>query len=330
MKKHILIFAVLVSAFPTAAAASPWTLPGGDLSLSVDFDFQDAGSEFLDDRARQAFPLDARFNATSLRLGARYGFTSRLEGGFSATFKSVTYIADPVIIELPEDQVDLEGARASVVDFTRQTIGASDAFFDLRYNLIRGTIALTNQSRVKLPTGYAAPQSTFDEDGFVADDVTLGDGQADLENAFLLGLYIAPTRSFVRFDLGFRFRFSNPGHQVFGSAKVGQFIGRKFVLFVGSAADFTVIDGTPIGQTVVASDGNLTAQNVTPDRFERRDLRLDKDYIDVSGGVLFIVQKGIEVQASYSQIVAGRNIPTVQTVSVGTSFRIPKIGASRD
>ena len=324
---RFLCFVFVLCLFPQIATASPWTLPKESLAIGFDVDFQLATSEYLDSRSVQTLPLDAEFQSTSLRIGARYGFTDRFEGSFQIALKKINYNADPVVLGFPEgvETATVEEARGSILDFSRSAIGSADAHFTARYNILRGQLMLTNETVLKLPTGYDKPSSTLDEDGFVSDDVTLGDGQADLENSILAGLFLPESRTFFRSGLGFRFRFGDPGHQALANLKVGQFLGEKFIVFVGADASVTVISGTPIGETLQANSDNVTAANITADDFSPQPLYLDKDFINVGVGALFVATSGIEIQGSYNRTVFGRNLPVINAFTVGTSITIPNL-----
>lgn len=325
-------FSIALFVLPSNAQASPWTMPKDDLLFSLNYDFQFAEREFLPDGTFQKFPLNGRFTSSTLRLGGRYGFTSRFELAADVFFKAVNYTADPVILALPSDQANLDEARSSVVDFSTSQLGAGDIYLTGRYNLLNGTVALTNEVRAKFPTGYTPPQGTFDEDtGAVADDIALGDGQTDLEEALLFGVFIPSTRTFGRADAGFRLRFGAPGHQAFGSLKVGQFLGDHIVLFAGSSGAYTVVDGDPIGQSFISTESDLQPEDVVlGENVVPVDLPLDKDWVSVEGGLLFIAKPGLELQASYSQILVGTNIPAIQTVSFGTAVRFSELTANAE
>ena len=317
-----------LTVFPDPVDASPWTVPEDQTVLDVAYDFQFATHEFIPDGTFQRFPVDGRFVSNTLRIGARYGISERLEIGALANFKSVSYTADPVILELPEE-VTLQSARESIVDFNDNEFGAGDVLIGGRYNFVKKAFAAANELQLKLPTGYRTPQGTFDQQtGAVADDVTLGDGQADLEDAILLGLFIPQSRTFARLDAGFRLRFGGPGHQVFGTAKLGQFIGKNVLLFAGVNGAYTVTEGEVIGTTFVATEFDLTADELAAGQnVEPVDLRLDKDWLQAEGGVLLVVARGVEVQAAYQRIVVGRNIPAINTFSVGTTVKVDAGGS---
>lgn len=307
---------------PWEAQASPWTLPRGDLALSVDYDFQTTDSEFLPDRRFQSYPLNGRFTANDFRAGARYGITPRLELAVASSMKTVSYDSDPVIPALESDTVDLAGARAAVKDFASTTTGLADAFVTGRYNFFRGAVLLTSETTLKLPTGYRGPQATFDENGDVADDVTLGDGQLDIDQSLLFGAFIRPIKTFVRAGAGARLRRGGPPPQAIGDFKFGTFIGRHLILMAGASGAFSLGEGETIGKTYIASVDGLQAEDVQVGvNIDVVDLPWAKDWVRVEGGAIFVIDDVTELRATYSQLLWGMNIAAIQSFSAGLTVR---------
>lgn len=334
MKKLTCIFAFLTAIVailePNSACASPWTLNENELSIALNFDFQVATHEHLITGEFQRFPLQGEFTGSTMRLGARYGFSERFEGELEINFKHVAFSADPVIFEVPET-TDLRSLRESVFDFSQSEIGAADVFLGGRYNFFNsGSIVVTQEVRLKFPTGYESPRETFigsDENPLnIADDVALGDGQTDLQSSLLFGAFIPATRSFFRAGAGFRFRFSEPGHQVIADAKLGQLLGSKFVAFVGTRFDYTVTEGQVIGQSFISNSPEDSGLNFDSDSVDAIDLTLDKDALAVEAGILFVAAAGVEIVGTYSYIPWGDNIPALHTVSAGVIARLPDLG----
>lgn len=326
------LFLAIVS-WSSPGWASPWTLPDDELLLAVSYDFQFADHEFLPDGSYQRLPLEGRFVSNTLRLGARYGFTDRLELGAEANFKQATFTAQPVLLALPDDNDDLRAVRSELKNFSRTEIGAADVWFTGRYNFYRGVVVLTNETRLKLPTGYPGPEGTFDPETFeVADDLALGDAQTDLEDSLLLGFFVPPTRTFGRIDAGFRLRFGGPGHQVIGSIKAGQFLGEHFILFAGAGGAYTVTEGEIIGQTFVSTepDGLDTVDVVPGENTIPVDLRYDKDWLNVEAGLIFVPVRGVELQLAAARTVIGTNITATNALFVSTAVRMQELTADED
>lgn len=324
------VLCVFVMAGSSDAWASPWTLPKDELSFSAVYDFQTASDEYRYDGARQEFPLQGRFYGNTLSMGARYGFTDRLELELDAQFKHVAYLSDPVIIGLPGETADLQQARDSILNFTQAEMGLGDVFIAARYNLARNRVgSITSETRIKLPTGYKAPGETFrggtpDDDG-IDDDVTLGDGQMDVEQSLLFGVYSAATRTFGRAGVGVRLRMGAPGHQAIGDAKVGQYIGENLMVFGGVRGAFTVVEGDSLGLTYVTTRNNVTQDNIRLTDIKTDELFLDKDFVQTEGGLLLMLTDLVEMQVVYSYIPVGKNISAIHSVSVGTTIRIPHL-----
>lgn len=320
---------LLVIGLGGTAFASPWTLPKGDLSLTTGFDFQMAFEEYQADGARREFPLDGTFTSQTLGLGLRYGFTEQLELGLELQLKSVAYKADPVVLGLPTDTVDLQGARDAVFDFSESAMGVGDIFLAARYNLYRRPMGvISTETRAKLPGGYRPPSQTFStpdnpNPNAQEDDVTLGDGQTDIEQSLLFGGYVPATRTFARAGVGIRLRLGAPGHQLIGDAKVGQFLGKNFVLFGGIRGAFTLTEGETLGKTFVVTRNNVTSQNIKDSDIRQDLLSLDKDLVQTEGGLLIVLSGDAEMQVVYSYIPFGKNISAIHSVSVGTTIRIP-------
>lgn len=332
--RALLCFGILVTG--SSAWASPWTLPKDEMSLSLSYDFQRATHEFMVDGTRQEFPLDAEYQGHTLGLGVRYGLTSRLELEVDLQLKSVAYLSKSVIVGIPTDTVDLAGARAAVLDFTASEVGAGDIFLAARYNLARSAVgSISTETRAKFPTGYRAPGQTFRDPSApsgdsIEDDLSLGDGQSDIEQSVLFGVYAAATRTFGRAGVGARLRFGGPGHQAIADAKVGQYVGQNVLLFGGVRGAYTLLEGDSLGLTFVATRNNVTPENIRPTDIRQDPLRLDKDYVQTEGGLILLISERVEVQGVYSYIPAGKNIPSIHSFAVSTTIRIPDLTAEEE
>lgn len=328
----VLTFLLLI-ALPQIAHAQAWTLPEDEFGLEVAWDFQQATDEYLPDGKFQRFPINGEFLAHTLRFRPRYGFTDRLEGEAEISFKSIGYQSDPLLPMLPENPddpmlaPDIKDVRGGIVDFSQSRFGAGDIWLRLRYSLLKTATAINVETGLKVPTGYEPPRETFqtDPDGSttVADDVALGDGQADLEARWNFGHFFVNSRTFTTANAGFRWRFGTPGPQALGELKIGQSVGQHVLFFAGSDVTYTVFDGDVIGQTVTSTAPEQSAIDFDGST-ELVDLRLDKDYVTVRGGIILTFD-GVELQGAYSRIVWGRNIPAINTVTVSAALRFPAV-----
>lgn len=343
--RRIHALAVLLGGFglvlPGTARASPWTLGQGQLVLSAGFDHQRAEEEFLDEGGARAFPLRGRFESTTLTLGIRAGFTDRLEFEAQLPIRTVSYDSDPVIL-LPPPEGSTEAAfdyyQRNVLRLDRSVSGVADFVIAGRYGWLRTPVAIATELRVKAPTGYQPPAGTFGErptsrEAFVAnvrnfvapenvqDDVTLGDGQLDLTASMLFG-YAAPTGTFARLGVGYNLRLGDAGDQVVGDFKLGQAVGRKVLVFAGVRGGYTVERGEVIGISVAAIDPELPAEEYAgTDNLDLRERTLDRDYLDVGGGLIVRMSDRLELNLAYDHTVLGRNTAATHAFGVSLAFR---------
>lgn len=322
------------------AYASPWTLPQHEVVLSTSMSFSNASEEYLNDGARQIFPLNGQFRSTSLNLGLRYGITSNLELEVQSTFKQLSYEADSVILDLVPEDLTRDQARNAIIDFDSSRMGAGDLQAALRYNVWRGVVMVTPELSLKVPLGYDKPTGTFtnidrylsgqDESPIVADDATLGDGQVDVQASLLLGTFFPWTRTFLRGDAGFRYRFDSPGNQFVANVKAGQFLSDRVVAFVGLRYAKTVTDGEVIGLSFVDTNPSQPAEDyVFAGNVEARDLTLDRDFTVLEAGVIFPLDK-IELQLGYEQLLTGQNVSRIQSFLFGVIVNWPDATRPKD
>lgn len=325
LARLVLLAAATLFALPVAA--SPWTLPEGSVSLQVGTDLQYANSEFLITGDLQEFPLDGEFYSTNLRGSVRYGISDRLEVGGTLSAGIVTFDADPIYlgdIFTTEfgDEGSAERFRGNILSLDQTTAGLGDLRIYLRHRWTPlGSVVVTGEIGLKLPTGYAAPSGTFEDDEFargVEDDVTLGDGQADLEALLLFGFVPAPDW-FIRLDAGVRLRTFGPGQQVIGELKVGTRLTPAFLPYAFMTAEHTFTEGSTIGISQTTEAPETPAREFTADLLVATPIRLDRSRI--SPGVGAIIQLGErELDISYRYTVWGINTARAHGISIATTF----------
>lgn len=329
---HAARFGALVCALlalPLVAHASPWTLPQGTLSLHTSSDIQYADSEFLITGERYPFSLDGRFYAANIRGEVRYGLQDRFEIGGSLSAGVLSYQADEAYLgDVFTTEVGEEGSaerfRANILSLDRTTAGLGDLRIFARNRLTGlGRAVVATEVVVKLPTGYTPPDGTFEDDEFsegVSDDVSLGDGQTDIDAKLLFGF--VPTRDwFMRLDAGFRLRLFGPGQQVIGTFKTGYRVSPTLLPYVWVDATHSVTEGEVIGTSFTTDVPNTPAREFTADLLVPTDVRLDRSYVTPGVGVLFALG-GREIDLSYSYVVWGENIAQLHVVSIGTTFTL--------
>lgn len=332
----LLGIAVLGVGVPTTAHASPWTLRQGEVAVVAAFDYQWARREFLDEYDSQVFPLNGRYTAASMILGARAGFTDRLELEIQVPIKLVSYQSDPVIL-LGDEMSGIDALQENVIDLSRTRRGIGDIWITGRYNLLRNPLALAIEARLKTPTGYDPPEGTFGDrprnteeflanintfvaPGNVRDDVALGDGQVDLNVNFLLGASF-PSRTFIRFDGGYNLRV-RAGDQIVGSFKLGQAIGQKILVYGDVSGGYTVEDGDVIGVSVAAIDPTLPASEYGgTTNLRLREVQLERDFLSLAVGGIVRITDSVEMNVGYSRVLIGRNTSQVNGVFVSIGVR---------
>lgn len=317
--------ALLCCAIPSRADASPWTLPDDKFALSLDSNFQMADQEYLPKGDLQAFPLDGQFSALTFTVGGRYGITDRLEGAFAIDMKQVDYQASPVVLGVPDQPNDKQAINQAIFNFGQTHAGLGDAHLHLNYNFHRGMIMVTSATSLKLPIGYQPPEATFAQGEAdptaISDDVALGDGQVDLAQGVQFGTYINPTRSFMRLDLDYVHRFGAPGDQGRAAFSLGQYVGDMVLVFAGARGAYTLFEGDTIGKSFITRSPEKPAGELGVSDIETIPLTLDKDFLHVEAGVILQV-RSMEVRASFGQIVWGRNIPQIQSLSLGVVYAL--------
>ncbi|QDG50293.1 hypothetical protein FIV42_05965 [Persicimonas caeni] len=331
MSRYTLVAAALcLASAPTMADASPWTLPKDKFVLTLDSNYQSADEEYLPDGELQQFPLDGEFTAITFSVGARYGITDKIELAGDLNLKQINYKSAPVLLEIP-DGADSATLNDAIFDFSKSAAGVGDAELHGRYALVRGLVRVTSQTSVQFPVGYETPRGTFLDDepnpAAIEDDVTLGDGQTNLTQSFLFGAYVPATRSFARLDAGYRLRVGTPGDQTVGGVSIGQYLGDNFLVFVAGNGAYTLFEGESIGKSFITrSPGKSPSEFDATEDIETIDITLDKDYLNVEGGVILKL-RDLEMRASYGQIVWGSNIPRISSFSLGVVYALDNVTA---
>lgn len=327
---------------PAAAAASPWTLPRGQFALAAGYSFQTATREFFETGSARNFPLQGRYTGSTFTLGFRAGLTDALELEVQLPIRTVNYASDPVIpLARPMGDTsglsDFEYYRRNVVNLSRTATGLADLVFATRYRLPVRSSAVALELRVKIPSGYAGPSGTFGDNPrsaqeFLAnayqyvsprnvqDDVTLGDGQVDITPSILLGHAFA-TRTFVRFDAGYNLRLGGAGHQVLSALRAGQSLGDRLLVYAWLQAAITVTEGRILGISVAAIDPDVPAERYSVDNLLLRELRFERDIVDVGAGIILRLTPTTELNAGYQRTLWGRNTSVIDGFNLSFAMR---------
>jgi len=337
--------ACVVSLLTPAVGASPWTLPRGTVVFQGTFQYQTASREFFEQGPSRNFPLAGRYVGNAFTLGLRAGITDRLELDISLPIRTVSYTSDPVLLAEPAAgsmQSAGDFYRRNIINLSRTATGIGDLYLSARYRIALRPFAFAFGLRVKAPTGYVGPSGTFGDrprsasefamsperyasPENVRDDVTLGDGQLDLMPELLLG-YAFRTRTFLRADLGFNGRFGGAGQQVVGALRAGQSVGSSLVFYAWAQAYLSVTDGRVIGVSVAAQDPDLPASEYLGTRnLLLRDLRLERDLVEVGVGAIVRINRDVELNLGYSRGLWGRNVALTDSLfaSMGVRAQVP-------
>lgn len=322
------------------AFASPWVLERGDLAIFGRFDLGSADSEYLDAGSDKPFSLNGNFRITTFEVSTRMGVFKDFELQIDIPVKLLSYTADPVILVPTEDPDGFDYYQENIIDLNQTVLGVGDIRLAGRWQMFRSSLVGALEVRMKTPTGYDPPAGTFgrnprDTADFLAnlgtyvrpenvtDDVSLGDGQLDIGASILLG-WALPTKTFLRLDLGGDVRFQGAGDRLVGAFKVGQLLNDRILVVAGAGGEVAVQKGSVIGVSVAAEDPTLPASEYGGlNNLVLREVRLDRDAVYVSGGVIFRVADGVETTLEYSQMVHGRNVAAIQNLSIGFGFRVP-------
>jgi hypothetical protein len=323
------------------ASASPWTLPRGTVALSGTFGYQSATQEFFEHGAPRNFPLRGRYLGTSFHLGVRVAFLDGLELELGVPIRQVTYTGDPVLLLPRPDgstESEIDYYQRNVINLSRATSGIGDINLAARYRLVQRPFALAIETRIKAPTGYAGPQGTFGDRPTttaeflsdvrrwitpenVRDDVTLGDGQLDASLGLLFG-YAFRTRTFVRVDAAYNARLGGAGHQVLGAIRAGQGITDRLLIYAWAQLAYTVTQGRVIGVSVAATNPDVPAADyVGASNLLLREVRLERDALDIGGGFIVRLTRELEINLGYARTVWGRNTAAVDSLSLGLGVR---------
>ncbi|GAB4215933.1 MAG: hypothetical protein OHK0013_41910 [Sandaracinaceae bacterium] len=347
--RSVLALGVATIATTAAPATAQWTLPQGRLVVSSGADYQYANTEFFGFAdgpggrtfdGERPFPLRGRYVGGNLRFGVRAGLTDQLEVELGIPLTIVSFQGDPVLLlpqpaDSTEDSIDYY--QRNIINLNQTNGGIGDIHFAVRYRWLLEPIVVATEVRLKVPGGYQTPAGTFGErptsrqdfvenaatyvaPANVRDDITLGDGQLDLTARLLLGMSF-DTGTFVRVEGGYNVRF-DAGHQVLAALRAGQFVADWLLLYAGVGLAYTVTPGRIIGVSVAAEDPLLPADRyLGVDNLFLREVRLQRDVLDVQGGAIFRITPEAELNVGYGRIVWGRNTAAVNSVFMSISVR---------
>jgi len=323
------------------AAASPWLLPPGAVTLSARYDYAYARDEFLASTGRLTpFSLNGQYSANTYSLGARLGLSEWLELEVSLPLREVTYQSDPVILNPTalSGEAAYDHYQRNILNFNQSAVGVADVGLAARLRLMTAPLVMSLELGVTAPAGYAPPEGTFgdrpasvkafvsDVGRYVApenirDDVTLGDGAFAFTPMLHAGLGTGGG-FFARASGGLRVRLNGAGDALVGELKAGQSLRPWLLVFVGLAGEKAVTRGRVIGVSVAAKDATLPAADYgDPRLLELIEVTLDRDLLSLPIGLLVRPQRDVELGVNYAQVLWGRNVAKSHVLSVGVTVR---------
>ncbi|MGF1510643.1 MAG: hypothetical protein ACFB9M_14210 [Myxococcota bacterium] len=323
-------------------AASPWALPAERLVLTGAVRFQWAGQEFLDARRPTPIPLNGFFTSTTFEVGGRWGLGSGFDVELLIPIAVLNFASDSVILlDQPPDSTvaPLDFFQNNVLGFGQTPAGVSDIRVTGRKQWLARPFALATLVELKIPAGYDGPVGTFGPEPTtaeefiadletiivpenVADDVALGDGQVDVTPSLHLG-WASSKGLFLRSAVGYAFRFGGAADEFRAETRVGQLFLRRFLVFASAFVRVAVEDGRNIGISVAAVDPELPAADFGGlTNLLLRELQLERDLLDVGGGLIYRISERYELNATYERIVWGRNTSAINSVSLSVAGRI--------
>ncbi len=323
------------------AAASPWLLPPGVVTISARYDYAYARDEFLSSTGRLTpFSLNGQYSANTYSIGARLGLSEWLELEMSLPLREVTYQADPVILTptpLSGDEA-YDHYQRNILNFNQSAIGIADIGIAARMRLMTAPIVMSLELGVSVPAGYAPPEGTFgdrpqsidellsDTGRYVRpenirDDVTLGDGVFAFTPMLHAG-FGTGGGFFARASAGLRVRLNDAGDALVGEVKVGQSLRPWLLVFVGVSGEKAVTKGRVIGVSVAAKDATLPAADYGDlSALELIEVTLDRDMLSLPVGFLVRPQRDVELSVNYGQVLWGRNVAKSHVLSLGFTVR---------
>ncbi len=318
-------------------------LPSGAMVFTGGYSFQTATREYFESGPVRNFPLNGRYTGSTFSMGLRAGLARNLELEFVLPVRVNSYESDPVVVlprpaGMPGGESDFDYYQRNIINLSRTASGIGDIFFAVRYRLAALPFPFAFELRAKIPTGYNGPSGTFGSTprtreefeanpyqfvtpANVRDDVTLGDGQVDLTPSLLFG-YAFSTRTFVRADAGYNLRLGGAGHPVQGALRAGQSLGDRLLVYGWIQAAMTVTQGRVLGISVAAINPDLPAADYNAtDNILLRELRFERDIIDVGAGLIVRLTPEVELNAGYQRTLWGRNTGQIDALNLSLAVR---------
>lgn len=292
-----MLMSVLLLSLGAAATAraQAFVPPQGDAFASVVFTNMFVENHFLPDRRVDVGHIDTNVALFDLT----YGLTDRM---------AVT-VGIPLVISRYQGAFPHQPNNPDAPDNSGWNSTFSDFRFNVRYNMLRGPVAITPYVGSLVPShaydyvAHAAPGKQLRE-------LQMGVAAAGLLDRFVPGMFVQGRYGFavVEKTVGIRPNYSS------GDIEIGYFINPSVRVF-GMAAGRYGHDGIdlpipPIARVVLP-----------PDQFLNHDQIVREHFLNLSAGASVSITESVDVFGAFMKQVTGRNTHEVsRAVSVGMSW----------
>ena len=276
--RFVLAAAFLSMAMPERGEAGAWTQKRYYYYVRVTANAFESEQFFDKDSQRMPYGDGGRFRDVSLYAYWEYGISPLVTFVGSIPYKTLEY-------------------RSPTLE--RQTNGAGDLYFGIRYLLSdRGAVS-SLQGALRVNTGYETDLSILDQ------APPLGDGQTDFELNLLIGNSIFNYVVYYNLEAGYRVRSGAPVDEVPFTLEAGVNLG-KLALIIGKL----------IGVRAIAE-----AQSTAPGVGSQISLSPVEDYLKVNFEFIWNASPSVEVAAIAERVLDGRNTAAGATFGVALSLR---------
>jgi hypothetical protein len=293
---RVVTWTLLLSLAAAATArAQAFVPPKGDAFASVVFTNMFVENHFLPDRRVDVGHIDTN----AMLFDLTYGLTDRM---------AVT-VGIPLVVSRYQGAFPHQATNPDAPDNTGWNSTFSDFRFNVRYNMLRGPVAITPYFGSLVPShaydyvAHAAPGKNLRE-------FQIGVAAAGLLDRFVSGMFVQGRYGFavVEETVGIRPNYSS------GDIEVGYFINPSVRVF-GMAAGRYSHDGIdlpipPIARVVLP-----------PDQFVNHDQIVREHFLNLSVGTSVSISESVDLFGAFMKQVTGRNTHEVsRAISVGMSW----------
>ena len=293
---RMLTWVLLLSLGAAATArAQAFVPPKGDAFASVVFTNMFVENHFLPDRRVDVGHIDTNVALFDLT----YGITDRM---------AVT-VGVPLVVSRYQGAFPHQANNPDAPDNTGWNSTFSDFRFNVRYNMLRGPIAVTPYVGSLVPShaydyvAHAAPGKNLRE-------LHMGVAAAGLLDRFVPGMFVQGRYGFavVEETVGIRPNYSS------GDIEVGYFVNPSVRVFGMAAGRFghagIDLPIPPIARVVL-----------TPEQFVNHDQIVREHFLNLSAGASVSITESVDLFGAFMKQVTGRNTHEIsRAISVGMSW----------